>query len=158
MSKMILIDPEKCTGCFICELECSFKHTGECRPSASRISVVSWDKTGISTPVVCSQCHDAPCMNVCPTGAITRDSNDALTINPKACIKCKLCIAACPFGCMRYDSLKHEPIKCDLCGGDPQCVKSCPSNALTYIDSIDAAIIKEENYVAKLRTVEEDAQ
>lgn len=158
MEKMIVINPEKCTGCFICELECSFKHSGECRPSASRISVVAWDKVGISTPVTCFQCQDAPCANVCPTGAITRDSNGALAVNNSLCIKCKVCVAACPFGCMKYDTVNHEAIKCNLCGGDPQCVKTCPSKALAYTDPNDAAVIKQENYVAKLRAVEEDAE
>ena len=151
-----MIEPEKCTSCLICELECSFQHTGECRPSASRISVVSWEKVGIATPVLCSQCNDSPCKNVCPTGAIERGLDGIVEIKDSLCIKCKVCIAACPFGCMKYDPIKEIPIKCDQCGGNPACVKGCPSSALSYINVEAVAEKKLEKYVSKTRNEEEE--
>lgn len=151
-----MIDFEKCTSCLICELECSFKHTGECRPSASRISVVTWDKIGLATPILCFQCEDAPCQNVCPTNAIVRGSDGIAKIDRSLCIKCKVCISACPFGAMKYDPIRKEPIKCDQCEGDPACVKGCPSNALIYANSNNIAVVKQEKYVAKMRSAKEE--
>ncbi len=156
MEKTIMIDPEKCTSCLICELECAFNHTRECRPSASRISVASWEKVGIATPVLCFQCNDSPCKNVCPTNAIERGADGVVKIDNSLCIKCKACISACPFGCMKFDPVRKEPIKCDQCGGDPACVKGCPSNALLYINSEDVATMKLEKYVSKVRNAEKE--
>ena len=34
---------------------------------------------------VCKHCHDAPCLEVCPTGAILRTEFDTVYINEPAC-------------------------------------------------------------------------
>jgi len=40
MSKVLMIDYEKCTGCRICEMACSAKHEGAINPFQSRIKIV----------------------------------------------------------------------------------------------------------------------
>jgi Fe-S-cluster-containing hydrogenase component 2 len=154
MGKILVISPEKCTSCRTCELACSFSHEKEFNPVKSRVSVLSFEKEGISVPIVCMQCDNAACVNVCPVGAISRnDETGAMVINQIACIKCKMCVNACPFGCTGYDDENHFIFKCDLCGGDPQCAQNCPSGAITFKDSNAANMTKKKLIASKLKDV-----
>jgi len=157
MEKILVIQPEKCTGCRTCELVCSFVHTGEFNPARSRISVFSFEKVGFSTPVVCQQCSNAACMEVCPVGAISRDEKTgAMVVDSGKCLRCKMCTIACPFGATIYDPVVDIIAKCDLCGGDPACVKFCPSGAITYAEANQGSLIKRKTYAAKFKNVYEE--
>jgi len=137
MAKILVIDPDRCFGCGICELACSFHHTGEFSRTKSRIRVFRWEKTCDAVPLVCYQCEDAPCMRVCGVaGAMTKDKDTgAVLINRELCIGCKLCMFNCPYGAINFDSATHQLIMCDLCEGEPECVKYCPVKALTYTEA-----------------------
>ena len=68
--KVILVDPDKCTGCKQCEKVCSLRHGGECNPVLSRIKVLRNEVMGqyfVSVPVLCQQCEMPMCKEVCPT-------------------------------------------------------------------------------------------
>ncbi|QGU94467.1 4Fe-4S dicluster domain-containing protein [Clostridium bovifaecis] len=144
MKNKIKIDSEKCTGCFICELACSFKHTKTCSHSASRISIAYEDKTGINKPKMCIQCERALCAEACPVDAIKRMPDGVLLIDEELCIKCENCISACKLGSIKYDKVNDQIIKCDLCGGNPECVKICPSGALIYTSGDEIAADMQE--------------
>ena len=60
MSNILLISPERCTGCGSCELACSFKNENEFRPAAARISVLRFG-AGVSVPLTCLQCDQPYC-------------------------------------------------------------------------------------------------
>ena len=131
--KVLLIDVDKCTGCRICELACSYVHENVFNPLKSRISIISWRREGIDIPMVCQQCDIPLCQDVCPTGAISRDADTwAMVVDETKCIGCRMCIMACPFGGISLHPEKHVVIKCDLCEGDPACVKYCPIGAIKY--------------------------
>lgn len=157
MTKLIRIIPDNCTGCYLCEQACSFYHTDECRPSASRVTVVAWGHVGLSTPLLCLQCDEAPCAKVCPEGAIKKIANGVMAIDDAKCIKCKMCMIACPFGNMKYDDVTATMIKCDQCGGNPECVNICPSNALIFEEAATANLLIQEKYATQLRTDSEEA-
>ena len=53
MSKMLMIYPNKCTGCRNCELACSFEKEESFRPGASRIRTLTWEREGFSVPLMC---------------------------------------------------------------------------------------------------------
>jgi Fe-S-cluster-containing hydrogenase component 2 len=125
----IVIRPEKCTGCRICELRCSITQEKVFNPSKARIRVMK-SEPATDMPVLCFQCQKPPCGDICPVGAISKTENGVVVINEDNCIGCGLCVEACPFGAMFVHPEKNNPIKCDLCGGDPQCVKHCPTKAL----------------------------
>ncbi len=133
MDKLLIVDLDKCTGCRICELACSFEHEGVFNPRLSRISVVSFKRDGIDIPITCQQCETALCLESCPSRALYRDSQlRVVLLNEKKCIGCYTCIMVCPFGGASVHSLKKVAMKCDLCGGTPKCVEFCPVEAIEY--------------------------
>ena len=85
MKKSISIEIEKCTGCKVCELVCSFKHHGEFNPTLSRIHPHVFWKEQISVPVIsnrlvtykennlrCDLCGGDPeCVKFCTKGALS---------------------------------------------------------------------------------------
>jgi Fe-S-cluster-containing dehydrogenase component len=84
----------------------------------------------------CQHCGDAPCLTVCPTGAIHRMAEDGLVlVNRDLCIGCHSCELACPFGAPKFPE-DGKMAKCDLChvrrenDMKPACVLVCPSQAL----------------------------
>lgn len=144
MNKVVTIDISKCTGCRMCEVGCSLKHTGECNPERSRIRVVRNEEAGQLEfiPSTCMQCETAMCELVCPTRAISRDpETGARIINEQKCIGCSSCSYACPFGACFLDRTLGKSVVCDQCEGDPICVKLCPTGALQYV-SADKVNIK----------------
>ena len=136
MAKVLCIDYQKCTGCRTCEQVCVVKHEGVLNPIRSRIRIMKWEAEGLYVPMLCSQCQDAPCVNVCPVRAIHRDDKlGRVWIDYDICIGCRSCITVCPFGAMSFNPISRQVFKCDLCDGDPQCVRFCDVGALTYIDA-----------------------
>ena len=132
MNRFIIADATKCIGCRTCEVACAVSHqeNQDCAALSpdefiSRIRVIkdhSW-----TTAVACHQCEDAPCANVCPVDAISREHGH-IFVEQSRCIGCKSCMLACPFGAMEVVSSrkKARAIKCDLCWHretGPACLK-----------------------------------
>ena len=153
MAQVLMIYPDKCTGCRNCELACSFVKEGEFRPSKSRIHAYNWEREGFSVPMMCQQCADAACVAVCPTGAMRKSSKTPGLIewDEKSCIKCKMCTMACPFGNAAFDSATGRILKCDNCGGDPECVSFCPNKALDYVNDTVAVRSRKKAFAAKFK-------
>jgi carbon-monoxide dehydrogenase iron sulfur subunit len=134
--QMLVVHPERCTGCGLCEVACSLHREGVCSRSLARIRILRQEDRGLSLPVVCMQCTQAPCRAVCPMEAIGRDSaTGAITIDRQLCIGCRLCLQACPLGAISFhEEAQTGPIlKCDLCGGEPRCIPFCGSEALALV-------------------------
>lgn len=164
MNRMIYVEPGLCLSCKSCELACAVAHSEskdlyralyeETMPQ-SRVQVEGID--GRSIPLQCRHCEDAPCIKICPTGAINRLSmGKPVLIQQDKCIGCKWCLMVCPFGMI---SLKQEGtgvIKCDLCierlaqGKEPACVSGCPTGALRFLTAEEIARKKREATAGEL--------
>jgi Fe-S-cluster-containing hydrogenase component 2 len=134
MNKILVVDYEKCTGCRACEMACAVSHAGVSNPAKSAIRVVKRLRDGLNVPVICQQCEDPACANICSVQAISRDEEtDAVVVDLERCVGCRMCMVACPFGAVAYNVDQRQAIQCDLCGGaDPWCVRFCDSGALTF--------------------------
>jgi len=133
MSKQLIIDSTKCTGCGLCQMACAIKKNGQCEPSLARIRIYREETRGIFIPMVCQQCENPPCAAACLMNIITKDPVTGLTIrNLDACIACRACQVACPFEASHYDYLREAVVNCDHCEGSPECVRYCPTGALQY--------------------------
>lgn len=161
LGKYVTCDPNKCTGCRACELACFAEHNKDTNnvgntvgtvtvPVAPRLYVTKI-ADGISAPIQCKHCEDAPCLNVCSKNAISRIDGQVI-IDTEKCIGCKDCMLACPFGAIdlfvQYkngekviqagcsDAAKAAN-KCDLCKDNPKgpaCVRVCPNEALRVVE------------------------
>lgn len=156
MNRFIIADASKCIGCRTCEVACVVSHQ-EHQDCASltphtfqpRIHVIKG--VNVSTATACRQCEDAPCANVCPNGAISRDKG-FVHVMQERCIGCKTCVVACPYGAMevvvrpviRHSGAglnvvaeKAEANKCDLASTARavrpawKCARRTPRCALT---------------------------
>ena len=133
-NKMVVVDYEKCTGCRNCEMACSVFHLQACNPTKSAVRVVKWEREGLEVPIICQQCEEPACANICPVQAISRhEDTGAMVVDVDLCVGCRMCIVACPFGAIALDRDRRQAFKCDLCGGvEPWCVRLCQPGALTY--------------------------
>lgn len=158
MDKVLSINYQKCTGCRLCELVCAVMHDGVSNPTRSRIKVMKWESEGLYVPMSCQQCQDAPCMNVCPVKAISRDEDlGVVKVDYDVCIGCRSCVAVCPFGAMSYNTIDRKVFKCDLCGGDPQCVRFCDVNAVEYVEAGQVSIDRRRVAAERLSAAQREA-
>ena len=181
MNRFVYADPSQCIGCRTCEVACVLSHQEDSRIGAldpnsffPRLNLV---KNGmVTTPIMCRQCEDAPCEQVCPNNAIYRENGQVHVIQSR-CIGCKTCSVACPYGAMNVvalpvqttsssglftmNSIKARALKCDLCGSreqGPACVEVCPTNAISLIEPQDMEMINQhKRQVAALAAVSDIA-
>lgn len=146
MHAFVLADPDRCIGCRACEIACVDAHMEEDMgqamerglPFAPRLCLIR--ESGVTAPIQCRQCEDAPCAAACPTGAVASDGK-TVVVTAERCIGCKACLAACPVGAMQVGRLpgkRDVPLahKCDVCaarGYAPACVAVCPAKALRLV-------------------------
>lgn len=129
MTKMLIVEPNKCTGCRACEMACSIFQEGESSFYMSRIRVIRFHEELFFYPLVCQQCKTPLCALPCPTAALRKNEQTGLVDFFKdKCVGCKLCFTACPLGAIAL--VNGLPAKCDLCGGEPACVKLCEPGAI----------------------------
>ncbi|MBV9747257.1 MAG: 4Fe-4S binding protein, partial [Acetobacteraceae bacterium] len=87
---------------------------------------------------VCKHCHNAPCLEACPTGALFKTEFDTVVVQQDICNGCGYCIPACPFGVVDLNTLDGKAHKCTLCydrlkgGLEPACAKSCPTDSIQF--------------------------
>lgn len=144
----LVIDSDKCIGCHSCEVACKNENEIALGELWNRVLQVGPhgtfpDLEQYWLPVQCQQCENAPCVNVCPTGASYRNEDGVVLVDKQKCIGCKYCMLACPYGVRSWNASEKVVEKCTMCqqltsvGQDPACVAACCGNARFYGDLDD---------------------
>lgn len=137
MGKVSLMFFKKdCMGCHACEVACKQEHALGVGPRLVRVIEKGCD----FFPIYCHHCANAPCKEACPAGAIIRNPQGVVLIDPELCIGCQACVEACPFGAMQFEEEKGLAMKCDLCidrlsqAERPACSLVCPTRCISFGD------------------------
>jgi molybdopterin-containing oxidoreductase family iron-sulfur binding subunit len=97
----MVIDLKKCTSCYACMIVCKQEHFLPPGVFWGRLLVSETGEYPQVTrwvyPVLCNHCKEAPCVNVCPTGAMTRRNDGIVSVDPDKCVGCQYCVIACPY-------------------------------------------------------------
>ena len=157
-------DTTVCIGCKACEVACKEWNqlpstngglntlSGDSYDNTRRLDGIHWrhvkfieqftedrqDGRWLLMSDVCKHCVNAPCLEVCPTGAIVRTEFDTVVIQSDACNGCRDCISACPFGVIDVNPASGLAQKCTLCydrlqaGMEPACSKACPTDSIQF--------------------------
>ena len=157
-------DTTVCIGCKACEVACkewnqlpateggALEMSGDSYDNTRRLDGIHWrhvkfveqfdeDRTEgrwLMMSDVCKHCVQAPCLEVCPTGAIIRTEFDTVVIQSDTCNGCRMCISACPFGVIDINPVSDTAQKCTLCydrlqaGLEPACSKACPTDSIQF--------------------------
>ena len=158
-------DTTLCIGCKACEVACKEWNnlpadgiglTGHSYDNTTALSADSWRhvkfiETGVRDDMaqpfqsgwlmmsdVCKHCHNAPCLEACPTGALFRTEFDTVVVQQDICNGCGYCVPACPFGVVDISLLDGKAHKCTLCydrlkgGLEPACAKACPTDSIQF--------------------------
>lgn len=136
-------DTERCIKCYACEIACLQWHgipagTVKLRRITEEVIGNFPDVKRIFHSETCHHCADAPCLNACPTAAITKREEDGIVVvDSSKCTGCHACFEACPFSIPEFD--KEDIMrKCDMCldrladGKNPICSDACPTQALRW--------------------------
>jgi phenylacetyl-CoA:acceptor oxidoreductase subunit 1 len=67
-----------------------------------RLIAVEPDRNGtmpvVTTyPVRCNHCQDAPCIEVCPSGANQQRTDGIVWVDQTKCVGCRYCVMVCPY-------------------------------------------------------------
>ncbi len=95
MNRFVISIGELCTGCGACEVGCVEVHEAAGLQAYPRLHESMTVQGPMHVP--CRHCEDAPCVEVCPVGAITHGDHK-IDLNESICIGCTMCALACPFG------------------------------------------------------------
>ena len=158
-------DTSLCIGCKACEVACKewnqlpvddFGFKGKSYDNTAGLSADTWrhvafieqenpiqaeDEDGLRwlmSSDVCKHCTTAPCLDVCPTGALFRTEFGTVVVQDDVCNGCGMCVPACPFGVIERREEDGRAWKCTLCydrlkdGMDPACAKACPTDSIQF--------------------------
>ena len=116
----IKVNPQKCSGCHLCEMVCSLFHLNLINIGKSAIHIQKDDlETSLNTPILCRQCKEMKCL----------EGEERIDVSEKKrFIWNRIRAERCPFSALNV--LGEQAYHCDLCSGTPQCVKVCTPKAI----------------------------
>lgn len=142
-----VLDSQSCIGCHACTVACKSEHDV---PLGVNRTWVKYIESGTFPNVRrhfgvmrCNHCDTAPCISICPTGALFRAPNGVVDFDDDDCIGCKACMNACPYDAIHINPVTNTAQKCNFCnhrvsaGLEPSCVVVCPTDAIKVADLDD---------------------
>jgi Fe-S-cluster-containing dehydrogenase component/formate-dependent nitrite reductase membrane component NrfD len=159
-----VIDLRKCIGCHACTIACKSEHDIPVGVNRCWVKTVEKgtfpDTQRLFFPVLCNQCEEAPCLKICPTGALYKRRDGIVDLNGDSCIGCRACMAACPYDQLFIDPNTRTAEKCNFCANrienqlKPACVSVCPTECRIFGDMEDpssevAQIVQREAFMVR---------
>lgn len=179
--KAILFDGSRCSACQACAAACEGRFGLEPVASSDDAGVRAFGRAAVlddQAPLAvtrheralaegsvvweavrsgCVHCAEAPCAEVCPTGALAVGGETGfVALDGTRCVSCHLCTMVCPADAPRHRGERGEVCLCDGCaaevaeGAAPVCVAACPLEALAF-DDRDAIVSRANERAAALR-------
>jgi len=97
----MVIDLKKCLGCQTCTVACNIENSIQTAGNWHVVlDMIEGEYPAINRtffPRPCQHCKEAPCVDVCPTGASHKLDDGRVLINYDDCIGCRYCMTACPY-------------------------------------------------------------
>jgi len=118
-ANLLVMDMDLCVRCGNCSLACHKVH-GQSRLLRRGIQIKRPVMIGVAKmqhaliPQVCMHCKDPECLTGCPTGAIFRDPQGHIDINPQTCIGCFDCATQCPYDAISMIPKTDAPVEASL--------------------------------------------
>ncbi len=154
----LLIDENRCNGCYACFLACRDEFCGNDYLPYSAAQPYSghfwmrvlehergtFPKVKVAyTSIPCMHCDNAPCIRP-GDDAVYKRPDGIVIIDPVKAIGRKDLLSTCPYQVIYWNEQKMLPQKCTLCAHlldkgwqEPRCVEVCPNNALIFGDLSD---------------------
>ena len=118
----MVIDLDRCTGCGACMAACHQENnlTAVGAEQTERSRVFHWlrllpEVSGSGAdvkvrylPQPCFQCHNPPCVKVCPVHATYLNEEGIVGQIYSRCIGCRYCMAACPYNAKVFNWYEPE--------------------------------------------------
>lgn len=121
MNFAMVLDFQNCINCKACEVACKQENGVQLGADKQRIWVGQTEESIFGRPFVnfypsqCNHCQDAPCVDVCPTGASYFAEGGLVLTDKNKCILCKGCMEACPYDARFVDDKVVAVDKCSFC-------------------------------------------
>jgi Fe-S-cluster-containing dehydrogenase component len=97
----MVIDLQKCIGCYSCQIACKQEHFLPPEVFWNRVVIGEIGTYPLVTkqiyPVMCNHCREAACVKACPSRATTRREDGVVSVNAEKCVGCRYCLIACPY-------------------------------------------------------------
>jgi Fe-S-cluster-containing dehydrogenase component/formate-dependent nitrite reductase membrane component NrfD len=143
------IDQRTCIGCHACTVACKTEHevpVGQFRTWVKYVDQGTFPNNTRDFGVMrCNHCTDAPCVRICPTGALWKRRDGIVDFDRDRCIGCKSCMQGCPYDAIYIDKDTNTAAKCNFCAHridqdlEPACVVVCPTHSIWVGDLDDPA-------------------
>ena len=144
----MVIDTATCVGCAACVIGCKTENDTPEEYSRDWIyTLLEGEYPNVRMAIEsqrCNHCDDAPCVEVCPTGASHYGPGNTVQVNPDKCSGCKACIAACPYDARYIDPRTGGVDKCTFCmhriengKTTTSCQEICPTQSIYFGDLND---------------------
>jgi Fe-S-cluster-containing dehydrogenase component len=154
----MVIDVDRCVGCYNCFLACRDEHFGHDRrpvaaaqPAGQKWIDVRTEELGTypkvrvsHIPVPCLHCANTPCMNPDTADAIYARPDGIVLVDPAKAVGRRDIVDACPYGAIYWNEFENIAQKCTFCAHlldtgwrEPRCVEVCPTQAIVFGDLND---------------------